>query len=160
MGSGAKVPTEFGARLRAFYEERELTRAEFAARVGSTEQSVYNWETGTEPSLEYAKRIADVTGWPVQEIGERRGQRERRLPAGAGALLREFARKYLRFDELSDRQVEQIAALEFRGERSVERLASFADVLLGYEPSAPVRAEETAAKAESEGVKKVRRRKR
>lgn len=51
-----------GARLRRLREEKGLSRAEFAKRVGASPASVWNWESGTLPRGKALTAIANLFG--------------------------------------------------------------------------------------------------
>lgn len=59
----------YGARVRALREERELTREEFADRIGLDRTYVSGIERGVRNvSLRNIGRIADGLGIPISEL--------------------------------------------------------------------------------------------
>jgi transcriptional regulator with XRE-family HTH domain len=60
---------KFGMRIFHMREQRGLTQAELAARMGLCKQTVGHWESGRYmPSLVAAKRLADAFGMSLDEL--------------------------------------------------------------------------------------------
>ena len=51
-----------GTRLRRLREEKGISRAEFAKRVGASPASVWNWESGTLPRGRALTAMASLLG--------------------------------------------------------------------------------------------------
>ena len=79
---------ELGNKLKDFRKKQQLSQSEFADCIGSTQQSVSNYERGVvEPSIELLIRIAETFNCSVDElIGRPAGEVERE----AIVLLREM----------------------------------------------------------------------
>lgn len=55
--------SDFGARLRTRRQERQLTQAELAKRLGVDEKTVRRWERGTSrPSFDLVEPLSKTLG--------------------------------------------------------------------------------------------------
>ncbi len=62
--------TAIASRIKQEREQRAWTQSEVAERVGSTRINVNRWENGvTLPSLYYRRRLAELFGKSLQELG-------------------------------------------------------------------------------------------
>ena len=60
---------ELGKRIKSFRQKQHLSQNEFAERIGSTQQSISNYERGVvEPSIELLVRISENFCCSIDEI--------------------------------------------------------------------------------------------
>jgi transcriptional regulator with XRE-family HTH domain len=142
-----------GQRIKAAYLRAGLKRAKFARLCDVSYQTVINWENGSsEPKLENLMRVAEVTGFPVEQFTTAPS------PGGMPAALRRALEIYKRAGDLTPSQIARIAALDFRGgppTKPATYIAIMEHIL--DDGGAPVRKEETEEAARESGIKKVRR---
>ena len=59
----------FGENIVQLRKIRQMTQEELADRIGVSRQAVGKWESGeTEPSLDLAKKVAEVFGVSLDEL--------------------------------------------------------------------------------------------
>lgn len=151
--------TTVSARIAEARERARLKKAQLARLCEVTWQTVHNWESGRPPtSAETLSRIAEVTGYPLEQIVHGTDGLSH-VPEPMQRALELYARR----NELTPRQISQLASLtlEFRGGPPTDpgKYISLFEHILN-DGGEPVRAAETEAKAQAEGVRKVRRQRR
>ncbi len=61
----------FGENIVQLRKIRQMTQEELADRIGVSRQAVGKWESGeTEPSLDLAKKVAEVFGVSLDELAD------------------------------------------------------------------------------------------
>jgi len=65
----------FGENIVQLRKIRQMTQEELADRIGVSRQAVGKWESGeTEPSLDLAKKVAEVFGVSLDELADHQGE--------------------------------------------------------------------------------------
>lgn len=65
----------FGENIVQLRKIRQMTQEELADRIGVSRQAVGKWESGeTEPSLDLAKKVAEVFGVSLDELADHKAE--------------------------------------------------------------------------------------